>query len=595
MTSSRFLHELHRRVLVLDGAMGSTIQKLDLSVDGDFLGRENCSEALTRARPDLIREIHDSFLAAGADAVETNTFGCNRLVLAEFDDEIAQWAFDLNREAAEIARAACEQHATDDKPRFVLGSLGPGTKLITLGHTDWSAMLASYVEQASGLIAGGVDALLIETCQDLLQVKCAIAACLDALAAANRSVDDIPILVSLTLETTGTMLLGTEIAAAVNALAPFPIAALGLNCATGPVEMAEHLSFLSKHWAKPISVVPNAGLPVLMDGRTHYPLGPESFASTLARFTEEYGVGLVGGCCGTSPEHIAALADAIGERAPVERTIIERPAGCSSMYHKVDFKQDTSFLIVAERTNANGSKKFRRLLNEEDYDALVGMARDELRHGSHLLDVCVDYVGRDGVADMREVVSRFVRHVDAPLMIDSTEADVIEAALQLAGGKCIVNSINLEDGEQRFEDICPLLKRYGAACVALTIDEDPEAGMAKTCDRKIAIARRIHDLYTQKWGLDERDLLIDPLTFTIATGVEDDRKLALETLNAIERIHTELPDCGVLLGVSNVSFGLRPAARAGAQLGVPRRGAQARPHVRHRPRQQDPAPQPHLR
>ncbi|UCD75996.1 MAG: homocysteine S-methyltransferase family protein, partial [Phycisphaerales bacterium] len=558
---SRFLNELDRRVLVLDGAMGTSIQSVELSLEDDYLGRENCSEILIRTRPELIRGIHESFLEAGADAVETDTFGANRLVLGEFDEEIAGWAGELNRRAAEIARAACEKFSTPDRPRFVIGSMGPGTKLLTLGHTTWETMLASYTEQALGLIDGGVDAFIIETCQDLLQIKCAVNACLDALTERGRSVEDIPILVSVTIEATGTMLLGTEIAAAVNALAMFPVACLGLNCATGPIEMAEHVAWLGRHWERPTSVIPNAGLPVMVDGRAKYPLDPESFAEDMRRFVEQSGVNIVGGCCGTTPEHIRLLAEMVAGRTQLPREVQAPRAGCSSLYSAVEYRQEASFLIIAERTNANGSRKFKRLLNEEDYDALVTMAKDEVRHGAHLLDVCVDYVGRDGVRDIGEVVPRFVRQVNAPLMIDSTEAPVIEEALKLAGGKCIVNSINLEDGEKRFDDVCPLLKRYGAACVALTIDEDPEAGMARTADRKIEIARRIHDLYVNKWGLDERDLLIDPLTFTIATGNEPDRRLALETLEAIAQIHGVFPHCGILLGISNVSFGLRPAAR----------------------------------
>ncbi|MBM4113956.1 MAG: methionine synthase, partial [Phycisphaerae bacterium] len=453
-------------------------------------------------------------------------------------------------------------YATPERPRFVVGSMGPGTKLVTLGNTDWPTMLASYREQAAALLEGGVDGFMIETCQDLLQCKCAITACLEALELAKRTHEEIPVLVSVTMETTGTMLLGTEIAAVVNALSPFPIASLGLNCATGPTEMAEHLAYLSKHWPRTISVIPNAGLPVLVDGRTEYPLRADAFADAMRRFVEEFGVGIVGGCCGTTPEHIRRVREIVGDRAPAVRSVTAQPAGCSSLYGFVEFRQENSFLIVAERTNANGSKAFKRMLDAEQWDGLVGLAKEELRDGSQLLDLCVDFVGRDGVRDMSEVSSRLVRQVNAPLMLDSTQADVIEAGLQRAGGKCVVNSINLEDGEKRFDDICPLLKRYGAACVALTIDEDPVAGMAKTADRKLAIAERMHDLFTRKWGLDERDLLFDPLTFTIATGNEDDRRLALETLDAIERISRRFPKCGILLGLSNVSFGLKPAARA---------------------------------
>ena len=556
------LRELERRVLIFDGSMGATIQSMPLSTEKDYLGRENCVDVLVRSRPDLVASIHESFLHVGADCIETNTFGANKLVFAEFDDELVGWTYALNKEAAEIARAACDRFSTNDKPRFAVGSIGPGTKLVSLGQTSWETMLDSYTEQARGLIAGGVDAFIIETCQDLLQVKIAVNACLDALQQAGRTHEQIPIFVSVTIETTGTMLLGTEIAAAANALSMFPVASLGLNCATGPTEMGEHIAYLSRRWDRHISVIPNAGLPVLHEGKTCFPLGPESFTKTLTQFVDEFGVGMVGGCCGTSPEHIGQLVKAIGVRQPKKRTIETPRPGCSSLYSYVEFEQDNSFLIVAERTNSNGSRKFKRLLDEEDWDGLVSMAREEIKDGSHLLDVCVDFVGRDGVKDMSEVISRFVRQVNVPIMIDSTEAPVIEAALKRAGGKCIVNSINLEDGEKRFNVICPMLKRYGAACVALTIDEDPQAGMAKTAKRKLEIAERMHQLYTEKWDLDERDLMFDPLTFTIATGNEDDRKLGLDTLEGIRLIRQRFPNCGIILGLSNISFGLKPAARA---------------------------------
>lgn len=549
-------------MLIFDGAMGTSVHACPTCGMTDYLGRDNCTDILVRSRPDVIQEIHESFLRAGADIVETNTFGANRLVAAEFDEELVSWVGELNRDAARLARRACDRFSTAERPRFVAGSMGPGTKLITLGNTDWPTMLASYREQAAALLEGGVDCFIIETCQDLLQVKCAVNACLDALADAKRTAEEVPILISVTMETTGTMLLGSDIAAVVNALAPFPITSIGLNCATGPVEMAEHVGYLSRHWDRSISVIPNAGLPILVEGRTEYPLQPSAFADAMRRYLEEYRVNLVGGCCGTTPEHIRELADVVAGRVRSPRTIVPLPAGCSSLYGFVEFKQENSFLIVAERTNANGSRAFKRMLDAEDWDGLLGLAKEEIRDGSQLLDLCVDFVGRDGVRDMSEVSSRLVRQVNAPIMLDSTQADVIEAGLQRAGGKCVVNSINLEDGEKRFDEVCPLLRRYGAACVALTIDEDPQAGMAKTADRKLAIAERMHDLFTRKWGLDEGDLLFDPLTFTIATGNEDDRRLALETLEGIERIAKRFPRCGIVLGLSNVSFGLKPAARA---------------------------------
>ena len=562
MTTSPLLEALTRRILVLDGAMGTSLQSCpDCRVD-DWLGRENCSEILTKSRPDMIQRIHETFLEVGADCIETNTFGANLLVGAEFDDEVVAMTRELNREGVEIARAACDRYATPDRPRFVLGSMGPGTKLVSLGQTEWDLMLRSYEEQAEGLLDGGVDAFLIETCQDLLQVRCAVNACLKALEARGRDPFDVPIMVSITIETTGTMLLGSDIASAVNALRMLPIASLGLNCATGPVEMTSHVEYLCRHWDRFVSVVPNAGLPVLVDGAASYPLQPRPFAEAMRRFIEERGVNLVGGCCGTTPEHIAALVDLVGDRPAPKREIVPLEAGCSSLYGFTEFQQDNSFLIVAERTNANGSRKFKRLLDSEDWDALVSMGREELRGGSHLLDVCVDFVGRDGARDMAEVAGRYATSLNAPIMIDSTEAPTIEAGLKRLGGKCVVNSINLEDGERRLDEICPLLKAHGAACVALTIDEDPQAGMAKTADRKLEIAARIHDLFTGKWGLDESDLLFDPLTFTIATGVEEDRALGHETLEGIRMIAERFPKCGILLGLSNISFGLRAPARA---------------------------------
>jgi 5-methyltetrahydrofolate--homocysteine methyltransferase len=556
-----FLSALERGVVVFDGAMGTSIHACADCRPEDYLGRENCTDILVRSRPDLIQRIHESFLAAGADVVETDSFGSNKLVAAEFDQEMVGWVHDLNVRAARCARAAADKFSTRDRPRFVAGSIGPGTKLITLGQASWESMLDSYREQVRGLLDGGVDCLIVETCQDLLQVKCAVNACLDALADAGKTHEEVPILASVTMETTGTMLLGSDMAAVVNALAPLPIASLGLNCATGPTEMAEHVAYLAKHWDRPFSVIPNAGLPILVDGRTEYPLRPDAFGVAMRRFLDEFGAGIVGGCCGTTADHIRALRETVGTRSPVTRAAVRTP-GCSSLYGFTEFRQDNSFLIVAERTNANGSKKFKRLLDESDWDGLVSMAKEEMRDGSHLLDVCVDFVGRDGVRDMAEVASRYVQHVNAPLMVDSTQADVIEAALKRAGGRCIVNSINLEDGERRLDEICPLLRRYGAACVALTIDEDPQAGMAKTADRKEEIAARIHDLYTRKWGLREEDLFFDPLTFTIATGNEEDRRLGLETLEGIERIARRFPRCQILLGLSNISFGLKPSARA---------------------------------
>jgi 5-methyltetrahydrofolate--homocysteine methyltransferase len=557
--ASLFTRHLEKRVLVCDGAMGTMIHKCTCDLHKDYLDKENCCEVLNLTRPDVIQGIHEAYLAAGADIVETNTFSGSGLVLAEFD--LAERTTEIAQRAAEIARAACERHSTSDRPRFVLGSLGPGTKLLTLGHTTWDEMFEAYVALARGLIDGGADALITETSQDILQAKCAVNACLKALAERRKTVDDVPILCSVTIETTGTMLLGTEIAAAAEALANFPILSLGLNCATGPVEMTEHVAWLGRHWPRKISVMPNAGLPVLLNGKPDYALKPRPFVEHMLRFVEHDGVNIVGGCCGTTPDHIAALAEALGTRPPKRRSIAVPRPGCSSLYSAVEFRQDNSFLIVGERTNTNGSRQFKNLLAKEDWDGLVSMGKELLRDGSHVLDVCVDYVGRDGVRDMREVIHRFARQVAAPLMIDSTQVDVIEEGLKHAPGKCIINSMNLEEGEEKLARICALARTYGAAVVAGTIDEDPVEAMGKTADRKIAIARRIHDLAVRTHGLRAHDILFDPLVLPITTGVEADRRLALETIEGIRRIAGELPECGTMIGLSNVSFGLKASAR----------------------------------
>ncbi len=564
------LAALESRTLVFDGGMGTQIHACTDCTPADYLGRDNCTDILVRSRPDIIQRIHENYLEAGADIVETDTFGANILVGREFDEELASWTHDLNKRAAEVARAACAKFESADRPRFAIGSMGPGTKLVSLGQVSWDDMHASYLEQARGLLAGGIDGFMIETSQDILQQKIAINACLDALKEVGLSARDRAIFSSVTIETTGTMLLGSDIAAVVNALKPFPIASLGLNCATGPVEMAEHIAYLAKNWDRPISVMPNAGLPILVEGRTEYPLQAKPFREAMRRFIEEYKVHSIGGCCGTTPEHIRELRGLVEElglanrqsMSPRTRAGTGQAPGCSSLYGFVEFTQENSFLIVAERTNANGSRKFKRLLDEGDFDGLVSMAREEIKDGGQVLDVCVDFVGRSGPRDMAEVAARFVRQVNAPIMFDSTDARVIEEGLRRHGGKAIVNSINLEDGEERMNRICPLLKRYGAACVALTIDEDHQAGMAKTCARKLEIATRIHRLFTTKWELPEEDILFDPLTFTIATGNDDDRRLGLETLDGIAAISRAFPRCGIILGLSNISFGLKPSARA---------------------------------
>ncbi len=563
--SQSLARRLGADLLIIDGAMGTALHAVELDVEKDFLGCENCPEVLLKTRPELIAGIHESFLAAGADAIETDSFGGAAHVLAEFGLE-AQ-TVELNRLAAQVARTCADKFATPEKPRYVLGSMGPGTKLLTLGQITYDDMHASYRLQAQGLLAGGVDALLIETCQDILQVKCAINACLAALADAGRSPAELPIMVSLTIETTGTMLMGTSIEAAAAALRGYPIASLGLNCATGPTEMASHIAHLSKHWDRPIAVVPNAGLPALVEGQTVFPLKPEPFAKTLAGYVRSYGVAIVGGCCGTTPDHIGALTKAIEANTatdnpmPGQREIEPYRGQATSLYAAVEFRQDTSILLIGERMNASGSRAFKRLLEAEDYDGIISLARSQLREGSHVLDLNVDYAGRDNARDMAEIVSRVVRQVDVPLMIDSTQVATMEAALKHAPGKCIINSANFEDGNEKFDAICSLAKTYGAALVIGSIDEDPDNSMARTAQRKLDIALRAYERATRVHGLDEADLFFDPLVLPVSTGMEADRPSGLETIEGTRRIAAALPNCQLTCGVSNISFGLKPAAR----------------------------------
>ena len=556
---SPLLRELDRRVLVFDGAMGALIHAIDLDIEADYCGCENCPDVLVKSRPDIIQDIHEQYLRAGADAIYTDSFGAAAHVLAEFD--LQNETFELNKRAAEIARAAADAHTTSDKPRFVLGSMGPGTKLITLGQIDWPTMRASYAQAMRGLLAGGADAIMIETCQDLLQVKCAINAALDALGQSGKSPDDIPIMVSVTIEQTGSMLMGTSIEAALCALRGYPIASLGLNCATGPTEMAEHIHHLSKHWDRHITVLPNAGLPVLVDGKTEYPLKPGPFVEAMQRFIEQDAISAAGGCCGTTPEHIHQLAEMVDSRPPVPRSPTPPKPSCASLYTPTEFRQDASFLIIGERCNASGSRKFKRLLEEEDWDSIVSLAREQMRDGSHVLDINVDYAGRDNARDMAEVVSRIAKQVDAPLMLDSTQPATIEAGLMHAPGKCIINSANFEDGVEKFDQLCRLAKTYNAALVIGTIDEDEEAAMARTADRKLSIATRAIQRATERHNIPIADLFIDPLVLPISTGMDADRRSALELIDGTRRIAQRFPDVQLTCGLSNVSFGLKPAAR----------------------------------
>jgi 5-methyltetrahydrofolate--homocysteine methyltransferase len=556
---SNFLDQARDRVLLCDGATGSRVQALNLDVERDYLGQENCTEILNRSRPDLVRELHTGYLRAGADVLLTNSFGGSPITLGEFD--LAADAFALNKRAGELAREAIAEFS-DGRERFVLGDIGPGTRLPSLGHVDYDTLEAALAEQSRGLLAGGVDGILIETCQDTLQIKAAVNAAKLARKAAGKP--DLPILVQVTVETTGTLLVGPDIAAAATVAHALDVPVLGLNCATGPQEMAEHVKWLGENWPGLISVQPNAGLPELVEGRTRYPLQPEEMAKWLERFVREDGVNLIGGCCGTTETHIAAL-DAMlkrlgGERSrptPVQRQYHWVPS-VASLYAQVPFRQENAYLSIGERCNANGSKKFRELQAAGDWDGCVAIGREQVKEGSHTLDICTAFVGRDEVAEMTEVVKRIRGSVNAPLVLDSTEYPVLEAAMKLYGGKPILNSINFEDGEAPADKRLALAKKFGAAVIALTIDE---AGMAKEADAKIRIAKRLYDVAVNRHGLAPEDLLFDPLTFTICTGNADDRKLGLWTLDAIERIAQELPRCQIILGLSNISFGLNPAAR----------------------------------
>ncbi|WZU32727.1 Methionine synthase [Rhodococcus ruber] len=536
--------------------MGTMLQAADLSLD-DFRGLEGCNEILNDSRPDVIRGIHRAYFEAGADAVSTNTFGCNLPNLADYD--IADRIRDLSERGARLAREVADEMGPgpDGMGRFVLGSMGPGTKLPTLGHAPFAVLRDAYTESALGMLDGGADAILVETCQDLLQAKAAI---VGSRRAMERSGRRIPIVTHVTVETTGTMLLGSEIGAALTALEPLGIDLIGLNCATGPEEMSEHLRHLSKHARLPVSVMPNAGLPVLGANGAEYPLTPEELAQALSGFVAEFGLALVGGCCGTTPEHIRQVAEAVRETERAEREPRPEP-GVSSLYSAVPFEQDSSILMIGERTNSNGSKAFREAMLAGDHQKCLDIAKDQIRDGAHLLDLNVDYVGRDGAADMADLASRLATASTLPIMIDSTEPDVIRAGLEHLGGRCAVNSVNYEDGDgpgSRFERIMQHVVEHGAAVVALTIDEE---GQARTAEHKVRIAERLIADLTGNWGLGEEDIIVDALTFPISTGQEEVRRDAIETIEAIREIKRRHPRVHFTLGISNVSFGLNPAAR----------------------------------
>ncbi|WP_009473531.1 methionine synthase [Rhodococcus sp. JVH1] len=553
---SALLDALNQRVVIGDGAMGTMLQAADLTLD-DFLGLEGCNEILNDTRPDVLKDIHRAYFEAGADAVETNTFGCNLPNLADYD--ISDRIRELAEKGTRLARDVADEMGPgrDGMGRFVLGSMGPGTKLPTLGHAPFAILRDAYAEAAMGMIDGGADAILVETCQDLLQVKAAI---LGSQRAMETLGSRLPIITHVTVETTGTMLLGSEIGAALTALEPLGIDMIGLNCATGPAEMSEHLRHLSKYSSLPVSVMPNAGLPQLGPNGAEYPLTAEELAEALSGFVTEFGLGLVGGCCGTTPEHIRQVAEAVRLVEKAERNPVHE-SGTSSLYTAVPFQQDASILMIGERTNTNGSKAFREAMIAEDYQKCLDIAKDQTRDGAHMLDLNVDYVGRDGAVDMAALASRFATSSTLPIMLDSTEPAVLQAGLEHLGGRCAVNSVNYEDGDgpdSRFQKIMRLVTEHGAAVVALTIDEE---GQARTAEHKVRIAERLLDDITANWGLDESDIIIDALTFPISTGQEEVRRDGIETIEAIRELKKRHPRVHFTLGVSNISFGLNPAAR----------------------------------
>ena len=542
-----FLQTVRERVVIYDGAMGTNIHERNPSLD-DYWGKENCSEVLVLSRPDIIRDIHADFFRVGCDVVETNTFGGTRIVLREFD--LADRVHEINVKAAQLAREVANQFATKDKPRFVAGSMGPSTKLPSLGNISFDEMVVAYEEQAAALIEGGVDVLLVETCQDLLQAKIGVIGVLDAV---RKSGKRIPVAVQVTLQESGTMLLGTEIGAALTALEPLDVDVIGLNCATGPKEMNDAVRYLALNSTKEVSVLPNAGLPTNEGGHAVFKLTPQELAEYHKHFVQDYGVRIVGGCCGTTPGHLKAVVDAVSGVEPAKRDV-KRTASASSAYTSVPLDLEPKPLIVAEEMNTTTRvDHFRKLVQGKKYDEILALAKKLVNEGSHMLDLCCAIVGEDEKGYITSILEKIATRVPAPILVDSTEADVVEEALKRIPGRAVINSINLEDGEKRTSKVLPMAKRYGAGVIALTIDED---GMALTADKKVAIAHRIHDLAVNKYGLDSTDLIFDALTLPISTGQEEYRTAGIETLKAVERIKKELPNVKTILGVSNISFGL---------------------------------------
>lgn len=551
---NEFLNALENKILIFDGATGTHLQSQQLTAE-DFGGQqyEGCNEYLCITKPEAVKKVHYDYLTAGADVIETNSFGATRLVLKEYN--LDHLAYDLNKKAAEIAKEMANEFSAKTWKRFVAGSIGPGTKLPTLNHISFDELVVSYTEQINGLIDGGVDVLCIETCQDVLQIKAALFAAQKVFETKNIV---LPIIVSITIEQMGTMLVGTDIEAALNTIEAFDIVtAFGMNCAVGPKEMSSNIKFLSNHSSKKLFVMPNAGIPENVGGKACYHLTPDEMEYWGEHFIKDYNVNIIGGCCGTTPKHIERLRKLADKYTPKPRKI-EKLTGVSSIYQFVPFNIDNPPLYIGERCNANGSKKFREYLLSDNIEGMLEVAQEQVAEGAHILDVSVAYVGRNEVEDMTKFLKQLRTRVQLPIMIDTTEIEVMEAALKILGGRSIINSVNLESGEERLYRVFDLAKKYGAAVICLTIDEE---GMAKTAEKKLAIAKRILDIAKSKFNLTEDDLIFDPLTFTLGSGDEEFRKSAMETLKAISMIKNELPGTRTMLGLSNVSFGLNPQAR----------------------------------
>ncbi len=541
------------RPLIIDGAMGTQLQERDEQIPKSaWEGNEGCNELLNVTAVDVMESIFNAYLTSGADLITTNTFGSFDWVLDEYG--IGHRAYELSRAGAEIVRKKCDEFSTPEHKRYVLGSIGPGTKLPSLGHMHYDEMFKGYVECASGLIDGGADIFILETCQDPLQIKAAIHACEEANRQKNTN---LPIMVSVTIELSGTMLIGTDVQTIATILEPFDILSLGFNCGTGPEQVLKHVKTLSEVWHKPISVHANAGLPQNRGGYSYYPMGPDEFADRQEAFLEYDGVSFLGGCCGTTPQHIRALVNRVTCKSVKEATGSQERS-LASLFNTVTLKQNPAPLLIGERSNATGSKAFRELLLAENYEGTLSVAQQQVRAGAHILDVSVGFAGRDESKDMREVISLYAQKIALPLMPDSTQVEGLETALKLIGGKPILNSVNLEDGIEKFNKVCRLAKKFGASLVCLTIDE---TGMAKTLERKLEIAERIYKLATKEHGLNPQDLVFDLLTFTVGSGDEEYRDAAIVTIEAIRELHKRYPKVSSTLGLSNISFGLDKDAR----------------------------------